>query len=56
VVAEVQLNSSVVVDPSFQTNGMADLAANSVLSRQVTVNPFAGGVTVDASSTTVTSL
>lgn len=56
IVAQAELNSSIVVTADFQTNGSAILEANSVLARQVTVNPFLGGVAADVSSTIVTQL
>ena len=56
VVAQAELNSSIVTATDFQTNGSAILEANSVLARQVTINPFLGGVTADDSSTIVTQL
>jgi hypothetical protein len=56
VIAEAQLNSSIVVTSDFQTAGMAVLQANSVLMRQVTISPFIGGVTTDGSSSVVTTL
>ncbi len=56
VVAEAQLNSSISVTTDFQSGGTAVLQANSVLSRTVSVTPFLGGVTVDASSNIVTQV
>lgn len=56
VVAEAQLNSSISVTSSFQTNGSAILQANSVLSQTPVQNPFLGGVTADASSNVVTQV
>jgi hypothetical protein len=56
VVASAQLNSSISVTPSFQTNGSAVLQANSVLSVTPVVNPFLGGVTADSSSSVVTQV
>jgi hypothetical protein len=54
VIAQVELNSSIVVTQDFQTAGSAVLEANSVLARTVSANPFLGGVQADASSVTVT--
>jgi hypothetical protein len=56
IVAEAQLNSSISVTSDFQSGGAAVLQANSVLSRTVSVTPFLGGVTVDASSNIVTQV
>ena len=56
VVASAQLNSSISVTSSFQTNGSAVLQANSVLSVTPVVNPFLGGVTADSSSSVVTQV
>jgi hypothetical protein len=56
VVAQAQLNSNISVSPDFQTNGSAVLQAISVLSRTVSVTPFAGGVTTDPSSSVVTQV
>lgn len=56
VVASAQLNSSIVCGSDFSTGGCAALTANSVLSRTVAVEPFIGGLTTDASSSTTTSL
>jgi hypothetical protein len=55
-VAQAQLNSSIVVDQTFQSSGSLLLQQNSVLSRTVTLNPFLGGVVTDASSTISTAL
>jgi hypothetical protein len=56
LVAQAQLNSSIVVDQTFQSSGSLLLQQNSVLSRTVTLNPFLGGVVTDASSTISTAL
>jgi hypothetical protein len=56
LVAEVSLNSSISVTPDFQTEGTANLTANSVLARTVLVDPFLGGVTEDSTSNTVVQL
>ena len=56
VVAYAQLNSNIVADGSFQTNGEAVLTANSVLSRSVTIDPFLGGITQDSTSSVVTQI
>jgi hypothetical protein len=56
VVAEAQLNSSISVTSTFQTNGSAVLQANSTLSQTATVTPFLGGVTADASSSITTQV
>jgi hypothetical protein len=55
-IAQAQLNSSVTCENDFTTAGKLILAANSVLSRTVAVNPFIGGVSADDSSTVTTSL
>lgn len=55
-VAEAQLNSSISVVPSFQTNGSAILQAGSVLSQTAVTTPFLGGVTADSSSNVVTQV
>ncbi len=56
VVAQSELNSSIVVTSDFQTAGNCVLEANSVLAYTVTVNPFLGGIVADATSNTVTQL
>lgn len=56
VVVDAQLNSSVTVDATFQTNGSANLGTNSVLLRTVSVEPFVGGVVSDASSNVITQV
>jgi hypothetical protein len=56
LVAQAQLNSSIVCDPSFTTGGAATIKKNSVLSRTVAISPFIGGVTADASSNITTNL
>ena len=56
VVAQAELNSSIVVTADFQTQGSCVLEANSVLAQTVQTNSFLGGVIVDASSETVTQL
>ena len=56
LVATAELNSSIICANDFSTQGQANLVANSVLSRTVAVNPFSGGVTLDASSNSTTSL
>jgi hypothetical protein len=56
VTAEVQLNSSIAVTTTFQSNGAAILQANSVLSQTTSLIPFLGGVTTDASSSIVTQV
>jgi hypothetical protein len=56
VVAEAQLNSSIFVTTTFQTNGSAVLQANSVLSQTAVQTPFLGGVTADTSSSVVTQV
>jgi hypothetical protein len=61
VIAEAELNSSIVVTADFQTAGSCVLQANSVLARTVSVSPFLGtlgtnGVQADVSSSIVTQL
>jgi len=56
IVVEAQLNSSVAVSSTFQTNGSAVLQANSVLQQTAVTNSFLGGVVVDASSSVVTQV
>ena len=56
VVAEAQLNTSIVVTSDFQTNGAAVVQANSTLSQTAVATPFLGGVTVDSSSSVVTQV
>src|SRR5579863_194795 len=56
IVAQAELNSSVVVTSDFQTAGNCVLEANSVLAYTVTVNSFLGGIVADATSNTVTKL
>lgn len=55
-VAQARINSSLVCDASFITNGTALLQMNSVLSRSVEANPFLGGANADASSNVVSDL
>lgn len=56
VTAEAELNSSISVTSDYQSNGACVLQAVSVLSRTVSVTPFAGGVTADSSSSVVTQV
>lgn len=56
VIAEAELNSSIVVTKAFTTAGAASISQNSVLSRTVAVAPFGGGVVQDSSSNVTTSL
>ena len=56
VVAQAELNSSIVVTADFQTWGSCVLEANSVLAQTVQTNSFLGGVIEDASSEIVTQL
>jgi hypothetical protein len=56
VVAYAQLNSSIVVDKTFQTAGEAVLTANSILARSVNIDPFLGGINADSTSAVVTQL
>jgi len=56
VIANAELNSSVVVSADFSSQGTATISKNSVLARTVAVNPFNGGVTLDSSSSVSTSL
>jgi hypothetical protein len=56
VVAAAQLNSSIAVNSTFQSAGSASITANSVILQTVSINPFLGGVTVDASSSVVTQV
>lgn len=56
VIVAASLNSNVTTANTYQSNGSATLSIISALQRTVTVNPFLGGVTADASSTTSTSL
>jgi hypothetical protein len=56
LIAEVLLNSSIECTSAYTSKGTAVLGMNSVLSRTVVVNPFLGGVTMDASSSTSTDL
>lgn len=56
VVAQAEINSSIVCTADFQTAGSAIIEANSVLARTVQTNPFLGGVTIDPSSEQVTQL
>lgn len=56
VVAQAQLNSSIVTAQDFQSNGTAVLAANSVLARTVSITPFLGGVIADSTSAVVTTV
>jgi hypothetical protein len=55
-IAQAQLNSSITCTSAFSSAGSAQLETNSVLSRSVTISPFGGGITVDASSTISTAL
>jgi hypothetical protein len=52
VVVQAGINSSVVCDSDFVSNGQISLVMNSVLSHTVTT-PFVGGIIIDASSTSV---
>jgi hypothetical protein len=56
VVALAQTSSSLVCESNFSSGGKAMLQMNSSLSRTVALEPYAGGVTSDASSSIVTSL
>jgi hypothetical protein len=56
IVAQAELNSSVVVTADFQTWGSCVLEANSVLAQTVQTNSFLGGVIADVTSSTVTQL
>jgi hypothetical protein len=56
LVAEAQLNSSIVCDATFSSQGAALIEKNSVLSRTVSINPFAGGISADTSSSISTAL
>jgi len=56
VIASASLNSSITATNTYQSNGSATLSIISALQRTVSVNPFAGGVTADSSSTISTSL
>jgi hypothetical protein len=55
VVAQAELNSSIVVTADFVTQGSCILEANSVLAQTATTS-FLGGVAADATSDTVTQL
>lgn len=55
-IVAASLNSNVVCQNSFQSNGSAALTVISALQRTVSINPFLGGVTTDSSSTVSTSL
>jgi hypothetical protein len=56
VITTASLNSNISCLGSFQSNGAASLTSNSVFQRTVSVNPFLGGVTLDASSSTTSNL
>ncbi len=56
VIVAAELNSNVVVNNSYQSNGSATLASISVLQRGVLTNPFLGGVMADSSSFISTNL
>jgi hypothetical protein len=56
LIAEAELNSSIVCVAGFSSGGSASLSTNSVLQKTVDTNPFVGGVTTDASSNVTTSL
>jgi len=56
LIAEAELNSSIVADSTFTSQGCAAISQNSVLSRPVNSTPFSGGITQDASSNVTTSL
>ncbi len=56
VIATGSLNSSISTLGTYQSNGSASLTSNSVFQRTVSVNPFLGGVTLDASSSTTSNL
>jgi hypothetical protein len=55
IVAQAELNSSVVVTANFVTQGSCVLEANSVLAQTATVS-FLGGVDADSTSDTVSQL
>jgi hypothetical protein len=55
-IVAASLNSNVVTQNTYQSNGSATLAALSVIQRTVSINPFIGGVTTDATSFVLTSL
>jgi len=56
IVANAQINSSIVCNSDWQTNGSAVLSMNSALSRTALITPFLGGITADASSSVVTNV
>jgi hypothetical protein len=56
VIAAASLNSNITVATTYQSNGSATLSIISALQRTVSINPFLGGVTADASSIVSTSL
>ena len=56
VVAIAEISSSIVCNSDWQSNGQATVSVNSALSRTVSINPFLGGIQVDASSSVVTNL
>jgi hypothetical protein len=56
VIAEAELNSSIITTTAWTTAGSAVLQQNSVLSRTVAINPFVGGIVLDQTSNTTTSL
>jgi hypothetical protein len=56
VIVAAALNSNVTTANTYQSNGSATLSIISALQRTVSINPFLGGVTADASSTISTSL
>jgi hypothetical protein len=55
-IVAASLNSNVVTQNTYQSNGSATLAALSVIQRTVSINPFIGGVTTDSTSFVLTSL
>ncbi len=56
LIAQAELNSSIVVTGAFTSAGSAAISQNSVLSRSVSISPFVGGVTQDTSSNVATSV
>ena len=55
-IVAASLNSNVVTQNTYQSNGSAAMAALSVMQRTVSINPFIGGVTTDSTSFVLTSL
>jgi hypothetical protein len=52
----VKLNSNLVCSQDFTSAGKATLVSNSTMTRTVSVNPFAGGISTDVSSVVATDV